>query len=50
MFGNLNAITKGKIRICGWWLIENGAINFGYTGPYDEFGVTLNIVNGQLVF
>ena len=34
MFGNLNAITKGKIRICGWWLIENGAINFGYTGPY----------------
>ena len=34
----------------GWWLINNGTINFDYTGPYDEFGVTLNIVNGQLVF
>jgi len=35
---------------CGWWLIKDGTIDWSYTGSYQEFGGTWNIVNGQLIF
>ena len=26
--------------VYGWWLINNGTVNFGYTGTYEWYGVT----------